>query len=731
MKRRAVSAGWIASVLGALIGNGLGAAAGRAQAVAESDSPLAPFTGRLDVVEVEVPVEVRNRNGEPVRGLTADDFRLFDQGEERPILRFEVVDLSISEPAPEAEGAAPVARAEPSRPRHLLLLFDQTFSNPLAILRARAAAAEVVLGSLPPSDLVSVATYSIEYGPRVLVTFTPDRAQVARALDSLSFDRAADYRALDPLRFMVPYRPPSASDAQTSQQGRAGEVKSEILQIGGETAEILAEVAERESRRYESSRVTSWTRGLAELGRHLASVEGRKQVLLFSEGFDSRLLLGRSDLNDPDVEDEARRSMSGETWRVDSNLRFGNTQLMSESARMVEELRRADCVVSAVDIGGLRAGGEGGRNVRGVGQDALFYIANESGGQLFTDTNDLSRKMRQMLERSEISYVLTFQAEDVPTDGSWRKLRVALKEGRGLRVVARPGWYAPRPYPELHPFERELLAADAIAISEPRDEIGLSLLAAPFRAGQSAAYVPVILEIDGPTLLAGMEAAGRVDLYAYATTKDGEFRSFFHRELRVDPARSRAARSGGGLKYYGHFELPPGDYVLRVLVRQESDGRMGTARLPLTVPDYSEPNAHLLPPFFFDPPGRWTLVRERGGSDADGAIVYPFVAGGDPFVPQAEPSFREGERPRFCLIAYHLGGKQLEVEAIWLTADGAQPIRLVAKDGVTGVAGARQWLGELDLAGMAAGEHRYRVAVVDRATGQRVATAEGVIRVEG
>jgi VWFA-related protein len=621
--------------------------------------------------------------------------------------------------------------APPTRPRHILLLFDLTFSEPLAITRARTAAREVVLEALAPSDLVAVATYSIEYGPRMLVTFTPDRAQVARALDSLSFDRAASYRSLDPLRFLVPYTPPSSAEGQVSQSGRTGDVRNEIAQIGGEVAQSLAEMAERESRRYESSRITTWTRGLGELGRYLASIDARKQVMLFSEGFDSRLLVGRSDLSDPEVQEETDRLARGETWRVDTDQRFGNTPLMNESARMIEELRRADCVIDAVDVGGLRAGGEGRRNKGSLGQDALFYIANESGGQLFTDTNDLSGRMREMLERSEVSYVLTFQAQDVPADGGWRQLRVELANGRGLRVVARPGWYAPRPYPELHPFERDLLAADAIAVGTPRDEIGLSLLAAPFRAGPSAAYVPVILEIDGPTLLAGMKRPERVDLYAYATTKEGEFRSFFHRELRVDPGRSSGVLASGGLKYYGHFELAPGDYVLRVLVRQAGDGRMGAARLPLIVPDYSDPRATLLPPFFFDPPGRWTLVRERVGTDADGTIVYPFVAGGDPFVPQAEPSFREGERPRFCLIAYHLESGQLEVEAIWLTDDGAQPIRIETSDGVTGVAGARQWLGELDLAGKAAGEHRYQVAVVDRATGRQVATTQGVIRVEG
>ncbi|MCM2270881.1 MAG: hypothetical protein NDJ75_12325, partial [Thermoanaerobaculia bacterium] len=141
------------------------------------------FEGRVDVVEVEVPVEVRDRDGQPVRGLVAADFEIYDEGARREVTRFDVIDLAPS--APEGVGEAPAApAATPIRPRYLLVLFDLTFSNPIAIGRARTAAKEVVLASLHPSDLVAVATYSVELGPRLLVTFTPDRAQVARAIDS-------------------------------------------------------------------------------------------------------------------------------------------------------------------------------------------------------------------------------------------------------------------------------------------------------------------------------------------------------------------------------------------------------------------------------------------------------------------------------------------------------------------------------------------------------------------
>ena len=57
------------------------------------------FSDRLAVTELEVSVQVLVK-GDPVRGLTAEDFLVRVEGEERPVAGFEVVDLSrTTEPA--------------------------------------------------------------------------------------------------------------------------------------------------------------------------------------------------------------------------------------------------------------------------------------------------------------------------------------------------------------------------------------------------------------------------------------------------------------------------------------------------------------------------------------------------------------------------------------------------------------------------------------------------------
>ncbi|HEY7215434.1 MAG TPA: hypothetical protein VIC28_12440, partial [Thermoanaerobaculia bacterium] len=96
------------------------------------------FSGATEVVVVEVPVQVV-KDGEPVRGLTANDFEVFDGRRKVPVTGFEVLDLATAAPA----GAAAEAQIPASARRHFLMLFDLSFSEPKALAKARDAAKDV------------------------------------------------------------------------------------------------------------------------------------------------------------------------------------------------------------------------------------------------------------------------------------------------------------------------------------------------------------------------------------------------------------------------------------------------------------------------------------------------------------------------------------------------------------------------------------------------------------
>jgi VWFA-related protein len=714
------------------------------QAAAAPPASRPRFEETTEVVSVEVPVNAVDRNGRPVRGLTAADFEVFDEGSRQAINHFEVVDLDALRPDQAAAALAPGAigtvddldAIDAAVRRHFLLLFDLSFSSPTAVLRARLAARDFVLKSLRPSDLVAVATTSLENGPRLVLTFTPDRAQLAHAIDTLGLNRSEELAQAnpDPLRFII--ASPSSVGVESSLQQLPG-----ARQIGGapgkgESLTALADAngflldnliavrayAQKDQRSYANSQITAFTRGLSALAKALDSLKGRKTVVYFSQGFDSSLLLGREDLGSQEAADEALNIAFGNQHLVDTDQRFGNTSLKGAVNRMLEEFRRADCVIQAIDISGLRASSDATDATQVSGQEALFYIANETGGELFKDANNFREQLERVLDRTNVTYLLAFQRSDLKADGAYHRLRVKTRAS-GVRLSYRAGYYAPRPYKQLDPLEKNLLAADAIARAVPRSGLDVGLLVAPFRANQKSAYVPVIIELPGPSLLQG-EKGDRVnlELYAYVSNGQGQMADFFTRRFALDVKKGREALQATGVKYYGHLDLPAGDYRVRVLVRDADSGRTGVRSVQVSVPTYEKLEPVLLPPLFIEARHNWVLVRERP-RDADGAaVVYPFTVKGEPYVPAARPALAGADKARLCLVGYNLGAGDFALEGKVTAADGSPlsggDLALVERT-KTDVPGLDELLATFQPTGLGAGDYVLRVALTNRATGHQ------------
>jgi len=696
------------------------------------------FDEFTEVIEVQVPVNVLSKSGEPIRGLTADDFEIFDGKSKQEITSFRVVDLDLvtfddSQKRSgwvEGETDLPPSRSEVERAipsearRHFLLLFDMSFSTPAAIIRAREAAREVVLNSLHPTDLAGLATLTVESGPQLVLTFTPDRAQLARAIDTLGAPRLV--RRSDPLAFVL-YGPNFDPEFPNAPPPTTGSGSFAIQGTGGglgiDDLTIVGQQISRQEKSFTRGRIFSWATQMNELAQMLNSVKGRKHIIYFSQGFDGTLLLGRkADSDDPEFQLDRLSIELGEYWNVDSNDIYGHVPLQNQVAQTLEAFRRSDATIQAVDISGLTAGGSAQERVRSVGRDTLFYIANDTGGEFFADANEMAEPLNQMLEHTSVTYLLGFQPEDLEADGSFHKIRVKVETEGGARIYHRKGYYAPRPFEDLHPFEKSLLAADAIASAAPRRDIGLSVLAAPFRADEHAAYVPVIIEVDGASLLAGQKDEFlSAEFYTYVTNERGEMKDFFTQAVGLDLSPGDRAFRRGGMKYYGHLELPEGEYLIRVLVRNTKTGMTGVESIPLSIPEYAEQQPVLLPPFFFDPDeAPWVLVKQREMDGVQRSVVYPFTVNGEPFIPSARPKLKKRQTAQLCLIGYNFGDGQLEVLGKIFDEEGqfveGATISLDERT-ITGINEVDKLLATFSSERLAAGNYELRVAVRNRGSG--------------
>jgi VWFA-related protein len=642
--------------LGLLLACALWAVGGKGlRAAPPSSSPQAgSFSESTEVTVVQVPVQVV-RDGGPVQGLTAADFAVFDGRKLQKVTGFEVLDLSAR------QGAA-VASIPPALRRHFLLLFDLAFSEPKSLIKARHMVRDM-LPALHPSDLVAVATYSNSKGPRIVLGFTSDRRQVVQAIDTLGLPELVD-RNPDPLSLIA---------AELQQQGNRGAStlgKQSGAEAALENAKDFTRQSDRATREQQQALVAALARSFSDLARLLDSVHGRKEVIYLSEGFDTALLLGTEDQKEQ--ADMGNLSIHGQGFMVDSDKRYGDTRGANVLEGMMEQFRRSDCIIQAVDIGGLRAQGDQGPT-RPSGEGALFTMAHDTGGELYRNFNDLGSAMGQVLKKTSITYVLSFQPDEVKHDGTYHKLRVELKNGpatKGAQIFFRPGYYAPKPYRQQTATERTLAAAENVIGGGDSGAVGMAVLAAPFRVAGDKAYVPVVIEADGPSLMAGSSGdALPTEIYAYAIGASGSIQDFFTQSLRFDLAKVAPALRQGGIKFYGHLDLPPGEYNVRVLVRNGGTGAYGLRSQALVVPAFAEPAAVLLPPFFPEAPGHWLMVRETGRGEQQTA-PYPFVMEERAYIPASRPVLAAGQEAAVALVGYNLPAGGLKAAARVLAADG-------------------------------------------------------------
>jgi VWFA-related protein len=680
---------------------------------ASAPPAAAQFEGETTVVVVEVPVQVLH-DGQPVAGLTADDFAIEDRGREQEITGFEVVDLGEYGAA---AGERPVTEIPASGRRHFLLLFDLSLSDPESIARARASARRLVAGGLHPADLVAVATYSESRGLRLVLNFTPNRDQVEVAVSTLGLAEPAA-RIEDPLALMLGDSSQIGADGPVG----GGQAPSEIEVMTRDLKTMSGRVA----RDQQKNRVLALADSLTGLARMMNAIDGRKHVVFLSEGFDSEILVGTED---PERQAEIRAELEqGNFWQEDAVERFGDTQASGALERMLEEFRRADCAIQTVDIGGIDAGPEADTGL--TRNEGLFRMARGTGGELYQNYNEIDQAMTTVLERTSVTYVLAFQPRDLELDGSFHRLRVRLKDQtKGVRLVHRPGYYPPKPFAQQSAVERQLATASEIVGGSTGGSFLTAVVAAAFPAPGDLAYVPVLIEVDGASLLSGHQGETLVtELYAYALGADGEVEDFFARRLGLDTAGSRQALLEGGFKYGGHLDLGPGQYLVRALVRNAMTGESSLSETSVSVPDHAAGESMLLPPLFPEPAGKWLFGRESE-QEQRADVGYPFMLGEQPFMPAARPALQSAGAT-IGLAGYNLGEGSLALSMQLYSADG------VALDGgtlelVERVATAQQgfeWIvARIEPGAVPAGEYLLVVEISNLATGRQLTSSTGIV----
>jgi VWFA-related protein len=580
---------------------------GLAAALAVAVTLFAQMKESILVNVVEVPVTVIDSAGNPVRGLTAANFELYDNGTKRDITGFDAIDFAST------TSMSALAPLNPNARRQFMLLFDLGFASPGSLARSQEAARKFVAESVKPHDLVAVSTIEPDRGFRLITAFTTDRALIASAIS----DPQA-YRGADPLQIASnteAFKPIIEQGGGTDRG--PGAASAEAV----DTANRMQKFNEQAVRQ----RVDRQVEGLAALARLLRAVPGRKQIVLLSEGFDPKYLQGRDVRATAEGFNENEQIIRGQTYNVDNDQRYGNTTSQSLVDQMGQTFRQSDVVLNAIDIRGVRVQNDVQEGASLNSNAALSILARPTGGQLFQNANEVKSDFDKMLHQQEVVYVLSFQA---PTQkpGTFHNLKVKLVNApSGSHSASRAGYYEGGGESAQ---ERALSNAEVIVNDIPQSGVQLHALSAAFPTSGDKLQVPVILELNGDDLTKNVKGnSTRVEVYIYAFDADGIVRDRLYQPINLDLKKVGDKLKATGLKYYATLSLAPGKYAIKSLVRSAETERRGFARTDITIVKPELVGYSAVP---FEEDMKW--VPFKGESHIANA-PYPFVLSGAQIFP--------------------------------------------------------------------------------------------------
>jgi VWFA-related protein len=603
---------------------------------------------------------VTDKDGRTVSGLTAQDFEIEEGGKSVAVQGFQAITGDADLQLPEGAGAAVTAL---SSRRQFVFLFDLGLSSARNVERARAAARDFLDRYVQPRDLVSVVS-AHPTGFKTLIGLTSDRFQIRQAIDALG--RGDMARSRDPLGLLFDSNlaeflegPQTSTPADGGREGARGNP----VEDNRESASRLA----RSQQQLYVQQVTQFLSGFQNLGRALEAIRGRKNVILFSEGFDASAIMGARGQQQANA---AAAVVGGQIQSVDSDAYFGSVTGQNAMDGMFAALRGSDVVVHAVDIGVL--GGDmmaldqqGGNRFSGSLQDSLATFAASTGGRYVRGANNLSAALKEIADSTKDYYVLAF-APSGESPGKPRKLRIRVKRD-GLKVAHRPSYVPPDPK-KPDAARAGLQASEIVAKGITGGSLKISAFTMPYRSLEKGYGVPLVLQIAPEVMAETLKRKETgIEVFGYLLDATGAIRDYFRATPALDAAAVGDRVKSSGLQILTTFAAGEGPHEVRILVRDSVLGRFGSMRLALEVPALTT-GPFVSTPMFVDDPFRRvalpTVTQRRKERE------IPFRIGDRPFTVESDPVLKKGAAREVCLFVRPASGRAPEVTASLIGEDG-------------------------------------------------------------
>ena len=528
-----------------------------------------PYVLKVERNEVQVDVRVTDRKGNLVTNLKSSDFHVFEDGVKQPLTSFSlesVHNLATAQVSSEGPATIDLGKLPPGRPtvratenhRLIVLFFDLT-SMPVAdAMRSLSAAGQFAKNQMTAADLVAVVTYSTRL--QVVQDFTNSRTAVEKALHSIRTGESAEL-------------------SQPGAEGEAGTTNSLGRTVVNQNVGNAFTPDETEFNIFNSDEKLAALQSLAEMLQHLP---GRKSVIHFSSGMERTGLENQAQL----------RATESTSNRADVSIYTMDTR------GLVALPPGGDASMAAPSGTAIYTNQAVASNVTKLhgGRETLAALSGDTGGRTFYDMNNFAPAFRQVQDDSSVYYLLAYSPSNTTANGRFRRIRVEV-DRPGLKVEARPGYFAPKSYRQFSREDRNLQLRQALDQDAPFLDLPMAVQYSYFL--EDARHYTVILAAKIPgSALASLGKKHRhqaeFDFVWRARDKNGRTAGFLRDTLRMKAGnREYEQILKGNVLYQGRLTLPPGTYDLKVVARENGSGKMGSFESSLNLPDLEPGNLNL------------------------------------------------------------------------------------------------------------------------------------------
>jgi VWFA-related protein len=309
--------------------------------------------------------------------------------------------------------------------------------------------------------------------------------------------------------------------------------------------------------------------------------------------------------------EEAMRQLSampGQRVMVFVSPGFIPSTLWSETSDLIDRASHAGIVINTIDARGLYTPDLMGDiadpphdSARTIGfkssyrlqtqtaQDqVLEQLAYGTGGTFFHNRNDLDEGLRQAVAAPPLSYLLGFSPQNLKVDGHFHGLKVSLTSKQKFSIQARNGYYAPKSIPNpVEAAKQEI--REAIFSQEELHDVAVDVQTQFFKKDATSARLSVLTHFDIKGIHFRKMEGRNADTLTIATAifdDNGNFVVGGEKTVQMrllDTTFNRLSRSGLTLK--SSYDVKPGSYMVRLVVRDGEGSQMAARNGAVVIPN--------------------------------------------------------------------------------------------------------------------------------------------------